>query len=90
MSHHHHQSSLRSGRNIAEVCPGELTNNRAELFAIIRTLEDAPWNDVEEQYCIGCFSKWHKTWERNVWSTTMSAPVGNQAGGAGVIDRSGR
>jgi len=71
-------------RNISEVCPGESTNNRAELFAIIRALQEVPRNSVEEliiktdsKYCIGCFGQWHKTWERNGWKTSKGEPVGN-------------
>jgi len=72
-------------RNIAEACPGEPTNNRAELFAIIRALEETSQNSVEEiiiktdsKYCIGCFSKWYKTWERNGWKNSKGEPVVNQ------------
>jgi ribonuclease HI len=90
-------STLRRLRNIAEACPGEPTNNRAELFAIIRALEETSQNSVEEiiiktdsKYCIGCFSKWYKTWERNGWKNSKGEPVVNQVGGAFLrVSRSG-
>ena len=80
--------SLRRIRNITEVCPGKPTNNRAEIFAILRALENAPRNietliiKTDSKYCIGCFSSWHREWERHGWKTAKGEPVGNQVGGA--------
>ncbi len=81
--------SLRCTRNISEACPGKPTNNRAEIYAILRALEKTPWNDIEtliiktdSKYCIGCFSSWHKEWERHGWKTARGETVGNQVGGA--------
>lgn len=97
MSNHHASTiqSLRRDRNIAEACPGRPTNNRAELYAIIRALEEAPRNDVEtliiktdSKYCIGCFSSWHKGWEQHGWKNSKGEPVGNQVGGVLLINLS--
>ncbi|KAG1886047.1 ribonuclease H-like domain-containing protein [Suillus subluteus] len=47
-------------RNIAERCPGDQTNNRAELIAIVRALETAPFSQrplmikTDSKYSIQC------------------------------------
>ncbi|EIM91578.1 ribonuclease H-like protein [Stereum hirsutum FP-91666 SS1] len=49
-------------RNVCERCPGEQTNNRAELIAIIRVLEMTPQSQkririkTDSKYCINCAS----------------------------------
>ncbi|KAF7337567.1 Ribonuclease H [Mycena sanguinolenta] len=51
-------------RNIAERCPGDQTNNRAELIAILRVLETTPQSKKplliksDSTYSIKCFSEW--------------------------------
>ncbi|KAF9453889.1 ribonuclease H-like protein [Macrolepiota fuliginosa MF-IS2] len=68
-------------RNIAERCPGDQTNNRAELIAIIRVLETAPVErnklliKTDSQYSINCFKQWLPTWrENNFLTSTGSSP----------------
>ncbi|KAJ6520198.1 ribonuclease H-like protein [Mycena sanguinolenta] len=62
-------------RNIAERCPGDQTNNRAELIAILRVLEETPRTKKplliksDSQYSINCFSEWLPKWKRNGFKT---------------------
>ncbi|KAF8665425.1 hypothetical protein AX16_000444 [Volvariella volvacea WC 439] len=70
-------------RNIAERCPGDQTNNRAELIAIIRVLETAPRDSkpllikTDSQYSINCFKTWLPKWKSNGWRSSTGAPVKN-------------
>jgi ribonuclease HI len=69
-------------RNIAERCPGTQTNNRAELIAVIRALEEAP-GDVpliirtDSKYVIDSMEKYLKKWIQNDFLTSSSGPVKN-------------
>ncbi|KAI0646200.1 ribonuclease H-like domain-containing protein [Trametes meyenii] len=69
--------------NLAERCPGNQTNNRAELIAIVRVLETAPKDKyplvikTDSQYSIGCFREWIATWKRNGWRTANGGTVAN-------------
>ncbi|KAJ7693846.1 ribonuclease H-like domain-containing protein [Mycena rosella] len=66
-------------RNIAERCPGDQTNNRAEFIAIIRILEVTPQSQqtlrikTDSQYCINCVTVWLKAGSR----TTGRNPMAN-------------
>ncbi|KAK2461535.1 hypothetical protein APHAL10511_005998 [Amanita phalloides] len=70
-------------RNIFERCPGEQTNNRAELIAIARVLETAPRTKTslliktDSQYSINCFKSWLRVWERNNFRTASGQPIKN-------------
>ncbi|RDB29135.1 Ribonuclease H [Hypsizygus marmoreus] len=70
-------------RNIAERCPGDQTNNRAELIAIIRILETTPTSKKplliksDSQYSINCFKLWLPNWVRNNFRTASGGPVKN-------------
>lgn len=74
-------------RNLAERCPGDQTNNRAELIAIIRVLETTPVTreklliKTDSQYSINCFEQWLPNWRRNGFRTSNGEPVKN----AGII-----
>lgn len=74
-------------RNMAERCPGDQTNNRAELIAIVRVLETAPRTKkpllikTDSMYSINCFQKWLPNWRSNGFKTSDGQPVKN----AGVI-----
>ncbi|KAF8167531.1 ribonuclease H-like domain-containing protein [Crassisporium funariophilum] len=74
-------------RNLAEPCPGEQTNNRAELIAILRVLETTPISKkpllikTDSQYSINSFQSWIHSWKRNNWRTAQGEPVKN----AGII-----
>jgi len=70
-------------RNIAERCPGDQTNNRAELIAILRVLETTPANTrpllikTDSQYSINCFKSWLPKWLKNNFRTASGEPVKN-------------
>jgi ribonuclease HI len=74
-------------RNIAERCPGDQTNNRAELIAIVRVLETAPFSQrplmikTDSNYSIKCFESWFPKWSTNGFRTANGQPVKN----AGLI-----
>ncbi|KAH9486418.1 Ribonuclease H1 [Psilocybe cubensis] len=74
-------------RNIAERCPGDQTNNRAELIAILRVLESTPQTKkpllirTDSQYSIQCFRTWINTWRNNNWKSSTGSDVKN----AGII-----
>ncbi|KAL0574352.1 hypothetical protein V5O48_007594, partial [Marasmius crinis-equi] len=73
-------------RNIAERCPGDQTNNRAELIAISRVLESTPINTkrrlvikTDSKYSIQCFESWIHKWRKNNWKNADREPVKNAA-----------
>ncbi|KAF5384883.1 hypothetical protein D9615_001108 [Tricholomella constricta] len=72
-------------RNIAERCPGDQTNNRAELIAIIRMLETTPSSKTpllvktDSQYTIKCFYEWLPKWADNGYRTSTGGSVKNLA-----------
>ncbi|KAH6917081.1 ribonuclease H-like domain-containing protein [Coprinopsis sp. MPI-PUGE-AT-0042] len=72
-------------RNIAERCPGDQTNNRAELIAILRLLEETPFSKkpllikTDSKYSIQCLRDWLPGWVRNGWKNSKSEPVKNAA-----------
>ncbi|TFK70434.1 hypothetical protein BDN72DRAFT_818756 [Pluteus cervinus] len=69
-------------RNIAERCPGDQTNNRAELIAIVRVLETTPPSKTrlliktDSQYSINCFKEWLPKWRLNGFRSS-TGPVKN-------------
>ncbi|KAH9849667.1 ribonuclease H-like domain-containing protein [Lenzites betulinus] len=70
-------------RNISERCPGDQTNNRAELIAIIRVLETVPIDEhplvikSDSQYSINCLNQWILGWKRHGWRLSNGKPVLN-------------
>ncbi|EIW55852.1 ribonuclease H-like protein [Trametes versicolor FP-101664 SS1] len=70
-------------RNTCERCPGDQTNNRAELIAIIRVLETAPIDThalvikTDSSYSINCLSDWLPMWKRNGWRRSTGKPILN-------------
>ncbi|RDX41627.1 ribonuclease H-like protein [Lentinus brumalis] len=71
-------------RNVSERCPGDQTNNRAELLSIIRVLERAPTDRPLEirsdsQYSISCMTAWVFDWKRRGWRKSDGKPVLNLA-----------
>jgi len=70
-------------RNLSERCPGDQTNNRAELIAIIRALETTPPSDrpllikTDSSYSISCVRDWLPKWRQNGFRTGAGAPVKN-------------
>ncbi|TDL21482.1 hypothetical protein BD410DRAFT_815295 [Rickenella mellea] len=71
-------------RNISERCPGDQTNNRAELIAIIRALESTPHSKrslvikTDSQYAINCLDVWIQGWKNRGWRTADGGPVKNK------------
>lgn len=72
-------------RNKSELLPGQpQTNQRAELYAIIRALQILK-NEKKEilvvtdsMYCIKCITMWIKGWVKNNWMTSKKEPVKNK------------
>ncbi|RWQ98203.1 putative ribonuclease H [Paecilomyces variotii] len=71
-------------RNVSEPLKGNRqTNQRAELFAILRALDIAPRHrDVtiftDSRYAIDCVTVWYIKWRRNKWMTADHKPVENK------------
>ena len=73
------------GDNRQEFCGGEAatTNNRMELMAAIRALEEAPKSEplkvtTDSQYVKNGVETWIHGWKRNGWKTASKKPVKNQ------------
>lgn len=70
-------------RNIAERCPGDQTNNRAELIAIVRALETTPFSQrplmikTDSKYSIQCVESWLPKWSTNGFRTANGQSVKN-------------
>ncbi|EKM83940.1 hypothetical protein AGABI1DRAFT_14088, partial [Agaricus bisporus var. burnettii JB137-S8] len=70
-------------RNLAERCPGDQTNNRAELIAIVRVLETVPVSSqkllikTDSRYSIKCVGQWLPKWQENGFRTAEGLPVKN-------------
>ncbi|KAJ1719258.1 hypothetical protein LPJ53_005945, partial [Coemansia erecta] len=72
-------------RNVSEPLSGpRQTNQRAELTAIIRAMEQAPPQPgatlhiiTDSQYSINCLTRWADAWERNGWRTSQGTAVEN-------------
>jgi ribonuclease HI len=59
------------------------TNNRMELFAAIRALEETPPHvkvvlHTDSQYVKNGITDWIKGWKRNGWKTASKQPVKNR------------
>jgi len=72
-------------RNLAERCPGDQTNNRAELIAILRILEETPESTrpliikSDSKYSIKCFNEWINGWIKYNWKKASTGlPVKNK------------
>ncbi|KAJ7361350.1 ribonuclease H-like domain-containing protein [Mycena albidolilacea] len=70
-------------RAIPERCPGDQTNNRAELIAILRVLETVPETKKplliksDSSYSLKCFKEWLPKWISNGFVTSNKDPVKN-------------
>jgi ribonuclease HI len=71
-------------RNISsKINTTNATNNKAELMAILLTLQTINKEDDVEicsdsQYCINAINKWMSKWKRTNWMLSSGAPVKNQ------------
>lgn len=58
------------------------TNQIAELYAIMKALEDPPSQNIDlytdSKYAIGCLTEWHYNWKKNGWKNAKGKPVANQ------------
>ena len=71
--------------NISEKLIGKQTNQRAELYAILKTLQlinIINYSNIiiytDSQYSIDCITKWVKNWVRNKWLDKKNKPVKNK------------
>ena len=64
-----------------------LTNQRAELYAILKSLrniikENKEFDEIhiftDSEYSIKSLTEWYKTWEKNEWKNAKKEPVMNQ------------
>ncbi|KIM70093.1 hypothetical protein SCLCIDRAFT_504560 [Scleroderma citrinum Foug A] len=69
---------------IRERCPGDQTNNRAELIAIVRILETTPplkrklLIKTDSKYSIQCVTSWIFKWMQNGFLAADGRPVKNR------------
>ncbi|CAG8473947.1 39711_t:CDS:2 [Gigaspora margarita] len=70
-------------QNLSEHVPGDQTNNRAEIYAVIRAIEICkdkvkPLNIMtDSKYVINAMKFWIKNWERNNYISYRNKPVKN-------------
>ncbi|OCF57907.1 hypothetical protein L486_03929 [Kwoniella mangroviensis CBS 10435] len=74
-------------KNYSERVPGlPQTNNRGELLAVIRALEQCPYPDIpleircDSQYTISCMTTWLPKWLRNGFTTSTNNPYSRPNG----------
>lgn len=70
-------------RNKVDKINGKITNNVAELTAILMCLKMlSPLGKyyivTDSEYSINCITKWSKGWEVNGWKTAKGTPVQNK------------
>jgi ribonuclease HI len=70
---------------ISERIKGEQTNQRAELFAILKALESIDikkYNQIniytDSKYSISCITIWIDNWLKNNWQSKYKKPVKNK------------
>lgn len=74
----------RDPRNISEPLRGERqTNQRAELTAVARALDNVPIDRSAEivtdsNYAIKCLTEWFQKWEKTAWRNSVGKPVENR------------
>ncbi|OWF45755.1 ribonuclease H1-like isoform X2 [Mizuhopecten yessoensis] len=72
-------------RNVSERLPGRQTNNRAEIHAACRAIEQAKAQGMpsitiktDSQFLINAATKWMSGWQRNDWKLSSGGPVKNK------------
>ena len=70
---------------ISEKIVGKQTNQRAELFAILKALQIININNYDEiniytdsKYSINCITNWVNTWKKNGWLDKKKQPIKNK------------
>ncbi|XP_067931852.1 ribonuclease H1-like [Watersipora subatra] len=72
-------------RNVSERLTGRQTNNRAEICAACKAIEQATALGYERleirtdsKFMIDCMTKWIKGWKKNQWQISSGGPVKNK------------
>ncbi|CAG8482582.1 9145_t:CDS:2 [Gigaspora margarita] len=75
---------INDSNNLSECVPGAQTNNRAEIYAVIRAIETCKNNTrpleimTDSKYVIKSVETWIKKWEQNGWLTKNNTEVKNK------------
>jgi ribonuclease HI len=70
-----------SGKEISEPLPGLATNQRAELWAAVRALQESQGPleiRTDSSYLVKGMQSWVFAWQRKGWKNSKGAPVANQ------------
>lgn len=70
-----------SGKEISEPLPGLATNQRAELWAAVRALQESQGPleiCTDSTYLVKGMQSWVFGWQRKGWKNSKGAPVANQ------------
>jgi ribonuclease HI len=70
-----------SGKEISEPLPGVATNQRAELWAAARALQESQGPveiRTDSSYLVKGMQSWVSGWQRKGWKNSKGAPVANQ------------
>ena len=75
--------SKNNVKNVSQKMSGKVTNNKAELSAILEALKlltpELKYYIVSDsEYSINCVTKWFRGWEKNNWKTSKGTPVLNR------------
>ncbi|XP_052775583.1 ribonuclease H1-like [Mya arenaria] len=72
-------------QNVSEKLRGRQTNNRAEIHAVVKAVEQASGRGVKDltvntdsQFLINSMTKWVKGWQRNGWKKSSGEDVINK------------
>ena len=68
-------------RNISEILIENPTNQKAELLACIRALENCDKKNIiiytDSKYVIGCMTEWLDNWKNNNWKNSKGKTIKN-------------
>lgn len=71
--------------NLSEKLEGRQTNNRAEIYAALRAIQQAKKVGVKKliiktdsSFLVNCQTNWVKKWKKNGWKTSTGADVTNR------------
>lgn len=78
-----HNENKQERKSISKRMPGKVTNNKAELTAILEctkllTPELKYYIVSDSEYSINCVTKWCRGWEKNNWKTSKGTAVLNR------------
>ena len=78
----------RELKDVSKIYEGKCTNQRTELYAILKTLQYINsrlglekyrvFIKTDSMYCINCITKWAPGWIKNGWLTKNKTPVANK------------